>query len=340
MALGVGLSIGTVNTVCSTAADRSGKLPHGRRGAPPATWRTTLTFDSSGSARVGRIPRHGRVITEFADLTQREAPVARVGHRALSAADLVATVAYSVVAEVLGQAPAGPLGAGDTGIAVTHPAGYPAALVAELRTALDGVGLTRATLLAEPIAAASWLAAERGPLTPGLALVYDLGGSGLDVTLLRVGIGAPSNPIVGSSLHSVDYGGRAFGDLVACTLRRTAGSQVVPRGLSDADSGELRSEHIRRSLALVYRCLRIADVTMADVDRILVVGGAARPPEVAQVLAEELARPVTVASDPERTIADGAAIAARQALIAQDSRSHRPRSLLGLFRRVTRVAAL
>ncbi|MEU6584283.1 hypothetical protein [Nocardia sp. NPDC046763] len=26
-----------------------------------------------------------------------------------------------------------------TGIAVTHPAGYPAALVADLRTALDGV---------------------------------------------------------------------------------------------------------------------------------------------------------------------------------------------------------
>ncbi|GAB0105373.1 hypothetical protein JMUB6875_43520 [Nocardia sp. JMUB6875] len=340
MAFGVGLSIGTVNTVCSTAADRSGKNPPGRKGVPPSTWRTTLTFDSSGTARVGRIPRHGRVITEFADLTQRGAPVARVGHRALSAADLVATVAYSVVAEVLGQPPTGPLGSGEAGIAVTHPAGYSANLVSDLRTALDGVGLAEATLMAEPIAAAAWLAAERGPLTPGLALVYDLGGSGLDITLLRVGMGAPSNPVVGLPLHSVEYGGRAFGDMVARKLRRTAGSQVVPRGLSDADSGELRSEHIRRSLALVYKCLRIADVTMADVDRILVVGGAARPPEVAQVLAKELARPVVVASDPERTIADGAAIAARQALLAQDSGGHRHHSLTGLFRRVTRVAAL
>ncbi|MEU1427398.1 Hsp70 family protein [Nocardia sp. NPDC005746] len=340
MAFGVGLSIGTVNTVCSTAADRTGKLPPGRRGIPPATWRTTLTFDSSGTARVGRIPRHGRVITDFADLGQRGAPMARVGHRALSAADLVATVAYSVLAEVLGKPPAGALDHGQTGIAVTHPAGYSAHLIADLRTALDGVGLDRATLVAEPIAAASWLAAERGPLTPGLALVYDLGGAGLDVTLLRVGMGAPRNPIVGMPLHSADYGGRAFGDVVARTLRRTAGSPVVPRGLSDADSGELRADHIRRSLALVYKCLRIADVTMADVDRILVVGGAARPPEVAQVLAEELARPVVVSSDPERTVADGAAIAARQGLLAQESARHRHHPLTGLFRRVTRVAAL
>ncbi|MFF0635216.1 Hsp70 family protein [Nocardia sp. NPDC004151] len=340
MAFGVGLSIGTVNTVCSTAADRTGKLPPGRRGIPPATWRTTLTFDSSGTARVGRIPRHGRVITDFADLGQRGAPMARVGHRALSAADLVATVAYSVLAEVLGKPPAGALDHGQTGIAVTHPAGYSAHLIADLRTALDGVGLDRATLVAEPIAAASWLAAERGPLTPGLALVYDLGGAGLDVTLLRVGMGAPRNPIVGMPLHSADYGGRAFGDVVARTLRRTAGSPVVPRGLSDEDSGELRAGHIRRSLVLVYKCLRIADVTMADVDRILVVGGAARPPEVAQVLAEELARPVVVSSDPERTIADGAAIAARQGLLAQESARHRHHPLTGLFRRVTRVAAL
>lgn len=335
MAFGVGLSIGTVNTVCATAADRSGKNPPGRRGSPPTTWRTTLTFDSSGTARVGRIPRHGRVITEFADLSHGSAPLARVGHRALSGADLVATVAYSVITEVLGKAPEA-----DTGIAVTHPAGYPVNVMDELRTALDHVGLPQARLVAEPIAAATWLAAERGPLTPGLALVYDLGGSGLNVTLLRVGAGAPSNPIVGQPLHSTEYGGRAFGDAVAKRLRRTGGAQVVPRGLSDADSGELRSEHIRNSLALVYRCLRIADVTMADVDRILVVGGAARPPEVAQVLAKQLARPVVVAADPERTIADGAAIAARQALLDQDLSAHRNHSLTGLFRRLTRVAAL
>ncbi|MGW5229746.1 hypothetical protein [Nocardia niigatensis] len=60
---------------------------------------------------------------------------------------------------------------------------------------------------------------------------------------------------------------------------------------------------------------------------------------MAQVLAKELARPV-VASDPERTIADGAAIASRQALIDQDPGPRRPHSLTGMLRRVTRAAAL
>ncbi|MFB7724744.1 Hsp70 family protein [Nocardia sp. NPDC056100] len=345
MAFGVGLSIGTVNTVCVTAADRSvrrGSTPFAaRRGAPPpTTWRTTLTFDSSGLARVGRIPRHGRVITEFADLTQRGASVARVGHRALSAADLVATVADSVLEEVLGKAPAGQQGSGDTGITVTHPAGYSANLVADLRSALDGIGLTNVRLLPEPVAAAAWLAAQRGPLMPGLALVYDLGGSGLDVTLVRVGAGAPSNPIVGLPLHSADFGGRAFGGMVAGRLRRSPDAPVISRVSSDSDTGELRAEHVLASMKLVYRCLRIADVTMADVDRVLVVGGAARPPEVADVLAEQLARPVTVAPDPERTIADGAAIAAKESVLAQDSGGHRHHVLADLFRRVTRVAAL
>ncbi|MGW3541133.1 hypothetical protein ACWDNI_11385 [Nocardia niigatensis] len=52
---------------------------------------------------------------------------------------------------------------------------------------------------------------------------------------------------------------------------------------------------------------------------------------VAQVLAKELARPVVV-SDPERTIADGAAIASRQALIDQDPGTRRPHSLTGMLR--------
>lgn len=332
MVFGVGLSIGTINTVCSTASDRAGKYPPGRRrGWTPVTWRTTLTFDSSGTARVGRIPKHGRVITEFADLTQKGAPTARVGHRALTAADLVATVAYSVIEEVLGKAPAA-----GTAITVTYPAGYSEDRVADLRTALDGIGLDQATLLVEPVAAATWLAAEHGPLTPGLLLVYDLGGAGLDVTLVRVGAGASANPIVGESLHSVDYGGRAFGGMLAHQLKRRGGAERI----SDTDASDLRSRHVRKSLELVYKCLRIADVTMADVDRVLVVGGAARPHEVTEVLAAELARPVIVASDPERTIADGAAIAARDALLAEDAATHRHPGF-GLFRRrMARVAAI
>ncbi|MFD0362902.1 Hsp70 family protein [Nocardia sp. GCM10030253] len=350
MAVGLGLSIGTVNTVSALAEEGSAKAPPGRRSAaersPAVTRRTTLTFDSTGMARVGMIPRHGRAITEFADLTQRTTMRARVGHRALSRADLVAVVVECLITEARRDRRAV-----DAGIALTHPAGYTDNQVAELRVALDAVGFGYVALVAEPVAAATWLEAERGPLMPGLALVYDLGGSTLDVTLVRVGAGCPRNPIVGVPLRSPKFGGRAFGALVA----ERAGQGVAAASLSGAVTGTtadlLRAEHVRGSLELVYRCLRMADVTMADVDCVLVVGGAARPVEVSQVLAGELARPVITAPDPERTIADGAAIMARRTAVAVEEaagghhgRKHRRATTRALLlsrrtrRRLTKVA--
>ncbi|WP_175585511.1 Hsp70 family protein [Nocardia cyriacigeorgica] len=320
MAFGLGLSIGTVNTVSAVAEEDSVKAPPGRRRRatrPPAvTHRTTLTFDSTGMARLGTIPRHGRVVTEFADLTERGASAARVGNRALAPADLVAVVADCLIAEARDELRST---GDDTGITLTHPVGYSDDQVGALRTALDAAGLERVVLVAEPVAAAAWLEAEHGPLMPGLALVYDLGGASLDVTLVRVGAGCPDNPVMGT-LRSRDFGGRAFGALVTTQAVHGQSSEVdpdVPAGAPARDrAGELRSEHVRGSLELVYRCLRQADVTMADVDRVLVVGGAARPAEVVRVLGAELARPVVTAPDPERTIAAGAAIMARRMVAA------------------------
>ncbi|MEV6274945.1 Hsp70 family protein [Nocardia sp. NPDC051832] len=315
MAVGLGLSIGTVNTVSALADDRHAKSPPGRRRAaeraPAITRRTTLTFDSTGLARVGMIPKHGRAITDFADLSQRTAASARVGHRALTPADLVATVADCLIIEARRDPRAVA-----AGITLTHPVGYTDLQVGDLRAALDAIGLNRVGLVAEPIAAAAWLEAERGPLMPGLALIYDLGGSGLDVTLLRVGAGCPRNPIVGVPVRSADFGGRAFGSLVAARAGNSSRAAHLSGDVRGATADELRTDHIRASLELVYRCLRMADVTMADVDCVLVVGGAARPNEVPRVLSDELARPVVIAPDPERTIADGAAIIARRTAAA------------------------
>jgi molecular chaperone HscA len=341
MAVGLGLSVGTVNTVSALAEEGSAKAPPGRRSAaersPGITRRTTLTFDSTGMARVGIIPRHGRAITEFADLTQRTSIQARVGHRALSPSDLVAIVAECLITEARRDRRTV-----DAGIALTHPAGYTIDQVADLRASLDAVGLGDVALVAEPVAAATWLEAERGPMMPGLALVYDLGGSTLDVTLVRVGAGRPDNPIVGVPLRSPKFGGRAFGALVAERAGRGQAMVSLSGGVTSATADELRTEHVRRSLELVYRCLGMADVTMADVDCVLVVGGAARPVEVSQVLAAQLARPVITAPDPERTIADGAAIMARRSVAAveeaaggQHGRKHR-----GAHRRATTKALL
>ncbi|MFI6364378.1 Hsp70 family protein [Nocardia sp. NPDC050630] len=331
-----------MNTVSALAEEGSAKAPPGRRSAvhrsPAVTRRTTLTFDSNGMARVGMIPRHGRAITEFADLGQRNAKRARVAHRALTAADLIAVVADCLIAEARRDRQA--VGAE---VVLTHPVGYTEGQVGELRAALDAIGLSQVALVAEPVAAAAWLEVERGPLMPGLALVYDLGGASLDISLVRVGAGCPPNPIVGEPIRSSEFGGRAFGALLAAR----AGNGTMPASVSGAVTGstadELRANHIRSSLKLVYRCLRMADVTMADVDCVLVVGGAARPVEVAQVLAGELARPVITAPDPERTIADGAAIMARHAAAAEEEAAghHHRRKPRGVQRAaVTRALIL
>ncbi|MEV0294115.1 Hsp70 family protein [Nocardia sp. NPDC050710] len=331
MAVGLGLSIGTVNTVSALAEEGSAKAPPGRRRgvqrSSAVTRRTTLTFDSTGLARVGMIPRHGRAIAEFADLGQRGSTQARVGHRVLAPADLVAVVAECLITE----ARRNPRAVG-AGIVLTHPVGYTEAQVADLRAALDALDLDDVALIAEPIAAATWLEAERGPLMPGLALVYDLGGSSLDVTLVRVGAGRPSNPIVGVPLRSAEFGGRAFGAMVAARAGGGLPADSLSGTAPSVTADELRTDHVRASLEVVYRCLRRADVTMVDVDCVLVVGGAARPVEVARVLAEELARPVVIGADPEQTIADGAAILARRTAAAAEERAGRGH---GARRRVT-----
>ncbi|GAA5073144.1 Hsp70 family protein [Nocardia iowensis] len=357
MAVGLGLSIGTVNTVSALAEEgsdgsypprwlRSPQAPPGRRWAQRSqsiTRRTTLTFDSTGLARVGMIPRHGRAIIEFADLTQRSIMSARVGHRALSPADLVSVVAESLITETLLDHPHYTARSTDVGIVLTHPARYTEAHVGDLRASLDAIGLDHVALVAEPVAAAAWLEADRGPLMPGLALVYDLGGASLDITLVRVGAGCPRNPIVGEPLRSAEFGGRAFGALVASRAGYGLPSASISGSVMGTTADELRTKHVRSSLELVYRCLRIADVTMADVDCVLVVGGAARPVEVAQVLAGELARPVITAPDPERTIADGAAIIGRRAAVAAEEaagKHHAKRRGGGAHRAATRALVL
>ncbi|MBO0856531.1 MAG: Hsp70 family protein, partial [Nocardia sp.] len=331
MTVGLGVSIGTVNTVCAVDTPECGKPARGRRrGAAgensgrgkrnssprqqqpqqrstPGTWRTTLTFDSAGGARVGRIPKHGRAVTDFADLTE-SARSARVGQRCLAPADLVATVARTVVADVSAHRVAADPDDRRSAVVVTHPVTYPSARVRELRAALDETGLSHAALIAEPVAAAAWLSHTHGPLLPGLALVYDLGGSGLTVTLVRIGQISQARPIIGEPLRSNEFGGRAFGaNLVGRGELRSGESG------SDAMITGMRTAHVRKSLEVVYACLRRAAVTMADIDCVLVVGGAARPPEVAEVIERTLSRPVVVAADPERTIAEGAAILARYA---------------------------
>ncbi len=292
MTVGFGMSIGTVNSIWATTSDD-------RERPAVRVRRTAVTFDSAGGPRIGGLPRFAPVVTDFADLTHEVEPVV-LGGRIWTSADLVAAVATHVINAV------GP----DADPVITYPACYSDHPVRRLRHALDWAGADGAVLMPEPVAAVEWLDAEYGVSDNGVTLVYDLGGNSLDIAVVRTEADRDERGVLGRALRSHDYGGHPLGAILARYARALSPgvpspvSKVVPA----ADTTRLRTWNVRNSLRLVRHCVHATGLSMRDVDRVLLVGGAARPVEVARVLAE-LDRRVVMSPDPAHTVAVGAALA-------------------------------
>ncbi|WP_280487360.1 Hsp70 family protein [Nocardia farcinica] len=277
--------------------------------------RTALTFDDAGAAvRVGGVPRVDSAVTDFADLARDPEPLL-LGGRLYTAPGLVATV----LRELIGGTEA------VAGAVLTYPAVYSDKQVALLRQALDLSGAREVMLVPEPVAAAEWLAHEHGPLESGFVLVYDLGATSLDVTVVRVGPDWPDHPIVGNPRRCYDFGGRPLGTVLARYSRGAVTGSVSLTSLVDVDG--LRAEHVRDSFEVVRAAVRSTGRSLSDIDRVLVVGGAARPPEVAATLAE-LGRPVVTAADPAHITAAGAAHFAARVFAPELGESHSARGVV------------
>ncbi|MFI6998858.1 Hsp70 family protein [Nocardia sp. NPDC050175] len=280
--------------------------------------RTAVTFDSAGGLRIGGIPQFSMAVTDFADLSADPEPMI-VGGRIWSPANLVAAV-------VNGLRDAEP-SASESGAVATYPATYSDKEVSLLRQALDLSGASDVALVPEPVAAAEWLENEHGPLEPGFVLVYDLGGTSLDVTVVRVGPDWDNHPMVGKPLRSYDFGGRPLGAMIARYAHDAKPGATVPTStLSMVDIDSLRTSHVHDTLDVVRAAVRSADLTLSDISSILVIGGASRPAEVARTLAE-LGRPLVVSADPGQIVAAGAALMAARtmALAASGGKQHAPR---------------
>ncbi|MEC3952717.1 Hsp70 family protein [Nocardia sp. CDC153] len=287
------MSIGTVNSVWATSA--------GDRNRPAVrVRRTAVTFDSAGGPHIGGIPRFAPVVTDFADLTTEPDPVV-INGRIWSPADLVAAVVNGLIETNAPEAPA----------VSTYPACYSDKHVTRLRRALDWSGAADVTLMPEPVAAVEWLDNEYGISESGLTLVYDLGGNSLDIAVVRTEADRDERGILGRAERSHEYGGRPLGTLLARYARSIApgAAQPVSAVVPASDTNRLRSWHIRNSLRLVRSVVHRAGLHMEEIDRVLLIGGAARPAEVARVLAD-LGRPVIMSPDPAHTVSVGAAIAA------------------------------
>lgn len=287
------MSIGAANAISAVVADDPAK-PTVR------TRRTALTFDEAGRPRIGAINEFASAITDFADLTREPEPMV-MGGRFYSATNLIAAVVTGLIE--LAETPAG--------IALTYPAVYTDKQVSLLGQALHLAGAGEVLLVPEPVAAAEWLEIDRGPLEPGFVLVYDLGATSLDLTVLRVGPDWPHHPMVGAPTRSSDFGGKPLGEMVARYAGEPGQGRATQTLTSMVNIDALRAEHIRDTFPLVSKSVAAAGLRLADLSHILVVGGASRPPEVARTLAE-LGVPLVTVADPGQVIAAGAAgLAAR-----------------------------
>ncbi|WP_235581765.1 Hsp70 family protein [Rhodococcus sp. Leaf278] len=217
---GLGIRIGSVTAAAALDTDPVTSVVKRsaldlRPGAAPSL---AELWDGSG--------RH--LISGFADRVGDPVELIDDDGRSHRAEDLYATAARALVAEVSAGADSAPT------VVVAHPTRWTAYTAEVLGEALDRAGLADATLVPESVATMRWLEVTRGPQADGLAVIYDLGASALDVTLMRTGTDAG---VVGSGVHSQEFGGAQFDHaIMQYVLDTVSGSQSFEFDPFDPDT--------------------------------------------------------------------------------------------------------
>lgn len=226
-----------------------------------------------------------------------------------------------------------------------------------LQAAAAAQDLTGVTVVPEAVASVAALESRRGPVD-GVQVVYDLGGSALDIAVVS---GGPDSHILGRPLRSEDISGAQFDHLVLgsvlasvgadepldpfdpatvtaltelrarCATAREALSVDTETAVSidlpglRTDVRLVRSEiedllrgPLTTSMSLVGEALVLADTDLANVSTIVLTGGGAATPLLSELVSSMLRIPVAVNADPTITSATGAATLAA-ATVAADA---------------------
>ena len=226
------------------------------------------------------------------------------------------------------------------GAVITVPAYFDDAQRQATRDAARLAGLNVLRLLNEPTAAAIAYGLENG--SEGIYAVYDLGGGTFDLSLLRLTQGVFEVIATGGDTA---LGGDDFDEVIvehalevtpmelssaqrrhllmaARTLRErltTEETASVSTGLSGAldtltltraQFDALAKPLVQRTLACAQRALDDAKKSPADVQGVVMVGGATRMPIVQQVVGEFFGREPLVNLNPDEVVAVGAALQA------------------------------
>ena len=235
-------------------------------------------------------------------------------------------------------------------VVVTFPANWGEHKQQRLAEVVRLAAIGEVRTITEPEAAAIWYASEERVAAGERLAVYDLGGGTFDAAVLQktqtgfAVLGTPrgidrlggvdiDSAIVAYVLRAIDsdWSDLTNDSTIAAAHRLRADCIAAKEALSSDTSATIsvvlpgfhadvrltRSEleDMVRPLLLetvtsLQQAIRSAGLDRADVDRVLLVGGASRMPVVSELVSQALARPSFVDAHPKHVIALGAAIAA------------------------------
>jgi molecular chaperone HscA len=234
------------------------------------------------------------------------------------------------------------LGGELVGAVITVPAYFDDAQRQATKDAAQLAGLHVLRLINEPTAAALAYGLDHG--AEGLYVIYDLGGGTFDLSVLRLSKGVFE--VVATSGDTA-LGGDDFDQRIEALMRQQAGNpelsaslqrqwrmaaRQAKEALSAASSVEYTvaladgashtgtlqrddfeqaiADLVQRTLALLRRALSDAQVSIADVQGVVLVGGATRMPMIRQAVARAIGKAPLTDLNPDEVVALGAAIQA------------------------------
>ena len=234
------------------------------------------------------------------------------------------------------------LGGSLIGAVVTVPAYFDDAQRQATKDAASLAGLNVLRLLNEPTAAAVAYGLDNA--AEGVYAVYDLGGGTFDISILRLSKGVFEVLATGgdSALGGDDFDQRIFcwiietarlaplspkdartllvrareakeyltGHAEAPITVKLGSGEFVDLKLTAETFAEISRTLVQKTLAPVRKALRDADLSVADINGVVMVGGATRMPQIQKSVGDFFQQQPLNNLDPDKVVALGAAIQA------------------------------
>jgi len=303
----IGIDLGTTHSVAAYVRDGKPKILN--LGEGPLL-PSTLSL-KEGEFKVGDIL--GEVLSSTKRFMGRE-----IGHRfSLEGYQLTPVEVASHILFHVKQRVEQSLKARVEAAVITVPAYFDEAARVGTKQAASLAGIKVLRLINEPTAAALAYGLESG--SEGIYAIYDFGGGTFDFSLLKLKDGVFQVLGTGGDLN---LGGDDIDQALCCHLHLSdlRKARIIKEALSEELSFEgmerevlevLAAPYVKRTLKIAQDVLREAEISINEIQGVVLVGGMTRMPLVNQEVANFFCIPPLSNIDPDQTVAMGAALAAQ-----------------------------